>query len=135
MAVPSGARKETTLNALIEARKLVRYSLTILASNKNFKARLSGDEQDDRINPPQPELVRMMKQCVIDIYISAYAANETPFTKNNYLHRRRLQDKSVSKCNELLALIEMCVPIFHIPAKRFGYWGEMIVCTRGLIQA
>lgn len=72
---------------------------------------------------------------IVEAFQSAYAANETPFTKENYRHRRQLQDKSIAKLNEMLALVEMRVPIFHIPVRRFGYWGGWIVCIRNRIQA
>lgn len=127
-------RKPTKAEFLLQARKLVKYSLIILASNKSFKSRPTGNEEDDRLNPPQPELVGKLRETVIDIYISAYSANDVRFTKDNYRHRRQLQDKSISKCNEMLALVEMSVPIFHIPYKRFGHWTGGIVYTRNLIQ-
>lgn len=135
MAVPTEARQETKLTALIEARKLVKYSVKVLQNNNHFKQRPSGNEADDMNNPPQPEIVSAMRSAVVEAYTSAYSANETPFTADNYRHRRQLQDKSIAKLNELLALLEMSIPIFHIPARRFGFWGNFIVCVRNRIQA
>lgn len=105
-----------------------------MSNNKYFKS-YPLNNNDDVANPPQPELIGRMKETIIDAYISAYSANETPFTAANYRHRRQLQDKSIAKLNEMLALVEMSIPIFHISGKRFGYWGAWIVCTRNRIQA
>lgn len=120
---------------LVDFRSLEKYSLKILKNNKYFKAVPSGDVQDDYENPPQPELVNMMRTTIVEAFISAYSANETPFTKENYRHRRQLQDKSIAKLNEMLALVEMGVTIFHISTKRFGYWSAWIVCIRNKVQA
>lgn len=135
MSVPSEARSETKLNALIEARKLVRYPLQVLANNKNFKAEQTGDEEDDNRNPPQPELVAKMRETILDAYICAYSANETPFTKDNYRHRRQLQDRSIARLNEMKALIDLAVPVFHMSLKRCRFWASWIVCVRNRIQA
>lgn len=113
----------------------MKYSLVVLKNNKNFKCYPSGDPEDDQRNPPQPELVGLMRNTIIGAYVTAYSANETPFTKANYSHRRKLQDKSIALLNEMLALVEMSVPIFHIPIKRFGRWSAWIVCVRNRIQA
>lgn len=133
--VPKEKRTQSKLECLIKARKLCNYSLKILANNKNFKTRPSDDEKDDEINPPQPELVAKLRETVLDIYMSAYSANETYLNKDNYRHRRQLQDKSISKCSELLALIELSRPIFHIPYKRVEYWGGLTLLVRNLLSS
>ena len=127
--------KEQKLKALIDARRLCKYSLQILQNNKYFKTKLSGDEEDDIKNPPQPEYVAKMRETVMDIYISAYSANETYLNKGNYKHRRQLQDKAISKCNEMMALIEMGIPIFHISLRRVKYWIGQLMLVRSQLSA
>ena len=112
--VPKEARKISKLECLINARKLCKYTLIILQNNENFKVRPCGDPEKDAKNPPQPELVSKIRETMLDAYLSAYSANETYLNKDNYKHRRQLQDKSISKLNELLALMELSIPIFHI---------------------
>ena len=133
--VPAEKRGKQKFKVLVDARSLCKYTLNILKNNKHFKVEKSGNAEDDEKNPPQPELVEKMRNTVIDIFISAFSANETVLTKDNYRHRRQLQDKSIAKCNELLALVEMSIPIFHIHMKRVKYWTEQIVLVRNLIQA
>lgn len=133
--VPKEQRTETKLECLINARKLCDYSLVILKNNNNnFKVMPSGDPEKDKKNPPQPELVAKIRETVLDLFMSAFSANEVYLNKDNYRHRRNLQDKSVSKCNELLALIELSAPIFHIWPKRYKYWTEYIILVRNQIQ-
>jgi len=55
--VPAEARSKQKLKVLIDARRLCKYSLTILQNNNSFKARPSGNEDADLKNPSQPELV------------------------------------------------------------------------------
>lgn len=133
--VPAEARSKQKLKVLIDARRLCKYSLAILQNNNSFKTRPSGNEDADLKNPPQPELVSKMRDTVIDIFISAYSANETYLNKANYKHRRQLQDKATAKCNELMALIEMGIPIFHIPVHRVEYWVGQCMLVRNQIQA
>lgn len=135
MSVPAEARSETKLTVLIEARRLVRHSLRNLANNNVFKAVPSGDEEDDRKNPPQPELIARMKTTILDAYLAASAANDTPFTKDNYRHRRQLQDKSLALLNEMKALVELSVPVFHLSLRRADFWIKFIVGVRNRIQA
>ena len=132
--VPSEARVETKYKPIMTARMLCKHSLKVLANNRIFKARPTGDPEDDAKFPPQPELVARMRDTALDIYISAYTANETVLTKDNYRFRRQLQDRAVARCNELLALAELAIPLFHFPRARYGYWGALIVYTRNLIQ-
>lgn len=134
MSQPKEARGTGKFDTIIQGRKFTAEFLKSLQNNKVFKVRLSGDAEDDAKNPPQPELVALLRTTCLDAYISAYSANETMLTKNNYRHRRQLQDKSVAKWNELLALIELAKPIFHLPTKRVEYWTKEIVYTRNLTQ-
>jgi len=132
--VPSEARGKQKLKVLTDARSLCRYSLNILQNNRHFKVRPTGDEEDDTRNPPQPELVAKIRETVLDAYISAFSANETVFTKDNYRHRRQLQDRSIAKLNELLALIELSIPVFHTDLRRVEYWTGCVKSVRGQVQ-
>ena len=134
--VPAEARGKQAFKPLIDARLLCKYTLEILKNEKHFKSRPSGDEEDDAKNPPQPELIAKMRDTVMDIYITAFSANEVKLTNDphNYRHRRQLQDKSIARCNELRALVEMSIPIFHIPARRVDHWGGMIELVRNQVQ-
>lgn len=133
-SVPAEGRDQTKLQALTEAKDLVNHSLRNLANTKIFKVAPSGDPEDDRRNPPQPELVARMKNTVTDAYLAAHSANETPFTKDNYRHRRQLQDKSIALLNDMTALIELCVPVFHFSVRRADYWIKFTVSIRNRIQ-
>lgn len=132
--VNAEARDKQKLQAIIEARRLCKYTLHILQNNDNFKVRPTGDLEDDEKRPPQPELVTKMRDTMLDIYILAYSANDTPFTKGNYATRRRMQDKSIARCREMLALIELAKDAFHTPSKRVEYWTGKAVLVRNLLQ-
>ena len=132
--VNSEARDKQKLQGVIEARRLCKYTLHILKNNDNFKCYPTGDPEDDAKRPPQPELVQKLRETVMDIYILAYSANDLPFNKANYATRRRMQDKSVARCREMLALIELAADVFHTPKKRVEYWTGKTVLVRNLLQ-
>lgn len=82
--VPAEARTATKLECLINARTLCTYTLKILQNNEHFKILPSGNKEKDKINPPQPELVTKLRDTVLDVYISAYSANEVYLNEENY---------------------------------------------------
>lgn len=133
--VPAESRKKTPLQAIVNGRTLCKHTLHILANNKVFRATPTGDAEEDAANPPQPELVAKIRETTLDAYMAAYAANNTPFTADNYRHRRQLQDKSISKLNDLLALIELAAVVFHLPGRRVHHWTDITCLVRNQTQA
>lgn len=133
-SVPAEAREPSKFETIVEARSLCSYTMQILSNNNTFKSRPTGNAEDDARHPPQPEVVGKMRDMMLDIYTAVYTANETNL-KENYKLRRQLQDKAIAKCNELLALAELSIPMFHIERKRFGHWGGRIVYVRNKIRA
>lgn len=133
--VPKESRKQSQLQGIIDARNLCKYSFKILKNNNNFKYKETGDAKKDAQKPPQPELIGSLREIILSIYMSAYSANEVHLDENNYKHRRQLQDKSISKCDEALALIELAADIFRTPIKRVQYWSELILKTRAELTA
>lgn len=134
----SNVRKEeryhtTDLEGVIQARKLCKYTLHIIKNNNVFKSFPNGI--DDDINPPQYEVVAKIRETALDLYMSCFSANKVYLSKDNYKHRRQLQDKSISKCNELLALIELSKDLFHLTSKRVAHWGSFTLCVRSLLQS
>lgn len=128
--VPAEIRTPSKFEPILMARNLAKYSLNILANNKTFKALPTGDVEYDVKNPPQPEFVGELRKASLSIYKTAYAANETQLNKDNYKHRRNLQDKAISECTELMALIELSMKVFHLSFKRVKYWLNFTLIVR-----
>lgn len=133
-SVPAEARTPSKFEVILETRALCAYTMKILSNNNHFKVRPSGNAEEDAKYPPQPEVVGKMCDLMLGIYTAVYSANEIKLNEN-YKLRRQLQDKAIAGCNELLALAELSIPMFHIERKRFGYWGSKIVYVRNKIRA
>lgn len=70
----------------------------------------------------------------IDIYRMTWEANNIRVRKQEDAEERfRLQMKAKSMCNDLLALIGLAKPMFHLKTKRIEHWARMIIETRETI--
>lgn len=124
MGVIAPNRKEGKLEVNVEARKYCAYVLHITANNKNFPL-----EQND-INS-------MIRDTALDIYTSCWEANNIRVDndKERYNERIRLQRHAHDKCNAMMALIELAVPLYHMPNKRCIYWMNQTKALRNKIAA
>lgn len=75
--------------------------------------------------------------CAKDIYVFAWNANNIYVTKNNqkrWTERERYQILALTKCNELLALINIARRLFHLKGSKYRYWSQMVLEARLLIS-
>lgn len=70
-----------------------------------------------------------------DIYLSAYTANKIRVGNDEGKRnkRRELQNHSIDKCNEFLAMINVARRICHLRKGKTEYWVKMTVNTRNLL--
>ncbi len=76
----------------------------------------------------------------IEISHCIWAANNVLVnSKDTYSIRRKYQELAATKCNVLLADINIAKKLFHLSAKRMRYWTGMVVeirnKTRGWISS
>lgn len=57
--------------------------------------------------------------------------------KSTQLAQMRLcyQHEAANCCNDLLLLIQLAKPVFHLAGKRVKYWGGLVLKARELIRA
>ena len=130
MAVNVGQRNvpDTPANRQLEACQkamdLSLHTIKICSNKKIFAEEYQGALTDDII------------RCAKDIYIFAWDANNIYVTKENgnIELRERLQKQAISKCNELLALINIARRLFHLKESKVRYWSQMTIDTRKLIR-
>ena len=74
-------------------------------------------------------------RCAKDIYVYAWNGNNVYVTAKNgrWPDRERLQLASISKCNELLALINIARRLFHLKGSKVAYWSRLTIETRKMI--
>jgi hypothetical protein len=134
VSVPAGERKESRLEVFVQALDLATYTLKITKNKKIFLPEYQGALTDDIVETAK------------DIYIDAWMANnvrvnteavyetEKLKARNDWMERRRLQQRAARNCNRLLALIGMAKSIFHLRDKRIKYWTGKILTVRAMIR-
>lgn len=132
MAVKAGERnvpdtpQNRQLNAVWYARELAVYTIQICKNKKVFLPEYQSALTDD--------IIRTAK----DIYINAWTANNIRVTEKNkkelWAWRSKLQRQAILDCNNLLALIGLARPLFHLKGKRIEYWSEQTLKVRNYIK-
>lgn len=83
----------------------------------------------------QDALTNDIIRCAKDIYIYAWDANNVYVKKgeDGWKERVQLQTKALTKCNELLVLINLARRLFHLKGGKVRYWSEMTIEAKKLI--
>lgn len=126
MAVKVGERnvpdtpQNRQLDAAWEARELALYTIKICNNKNIFLPEYQSALTDD--------IIRTAK----DIYINVWTANNIRVDGHKELWnwRNRLQRQATMECNNLLALIGLARPLFHLKGKKVKYWSEKTLKTR-----
>ena len=128
MSVPEGKRGKRKLEVFTKANELANYTIKICNNKKVFLPEYQSAMTDD--------IIRTAK----DIFMNAWSANGIRVTDNQgnvnqkkYAERRNLQEISIRKCNDLLALMQMAQRLFHLKTKRIKYWGSRTIEVRELL--
>lgn len=123
MSVIESRRKESTLLASVKAKELATYTLRITRNKKIFLLEYKEDVSDKIISD------------AINIFRFIFKANEIRVKDDNDWKRRSsLQKFAIEKCDDMLALIALAKPLFHLKTKRVEYWVGKIVEVRALIE-
>ena len=125
MSVIESNRTKSELEVAVKARELTCYTLKITANENIFLPQYRSALTDTII------------QDSIDIYRFIWLANNIRVGNSREKRDRRLQLQLRAKetCNDLLALIGIAKPLFHLTSKRIEYWIGLIINVRGLIEA
>lgn len=130
MAVNVGQRNvpDTSANRQLQAcekaMELSLHTIKICSNKKIFTVEYQTAVTDDVI------------RCAKDIYINAWNANNVYVTKDNgrWKEREELQLLSIRKCNELLALINICRRLFHLRGGKAKYWSQLTLEARQMLS-
>lgn len=123
MSVPVNQRSHGKLEAAVKARDLASYTLKITANKKIFAEEY------------QEALTDRIIASAIAIHTKCWSANNVLVNSREDMARRlALQEEAVIECNNLLSLIELAQPVFHLTSKRVVYWSQKTIEVRGLIR-
>ena len=124
MSVPVNRRGHGKLEANVKALDLCTYTIQI-TKNKNVFTEEYQEAITDRIIAT-----------AIEIHMLCWTANNILVNSPEDLaNRLSLQEQAAIQCNNLLSLIQIAKPLFHLSSKRVVYWGGKAVDTRNLIRA
>lgn len=125
MSVPECERSKPKLEAIVKAMDLASYTIKITSNENVFKAKFQNALTNDIVHTAR------------SIYSNAWKANNINVAKEPVLkaERHRLQVLAVTECYELLSLIQLAKPVFHLTSKRIRFWGNKTIECRKLLQA
>ena len=123
MSVPASLRSESKLEVIIQARSLASYTINITKNQKTF--------------PPEYNngITNNIIETATNIYMNCWTANNIYVDSIEDMQERLwLQEKACNDCNNLLALIQLAQPIFHLKTKRIKFWGSKTIEVRNKIR-
>lgn len=124
MSVPVGRRKENKFEVFLKAQELATYTIKICCNKKVFLPEYQNAMTDD--------IIRAAK----DIFINVWQANNILVKEKAHADKRlEYQREAAMQCNNLLALMQIAQPLFHLSLKRIKFWSESTIAVRGLIRA
>ena len=129
MAVPEYLRGEGIFDVTLKARELAAYTIRVCANPRIFKPELN------------TSITNNIVHLAVTIFLLCFEANEVNVRKNQTPEklckhvnaRLDYQEEAYQKTEDLLALIHLASPIFHLKSKRIKYWGTLITDTQSMI--
>lgn len=124
MSVPVNARNKGKLEVFSKSLALCKYTLEITSNEKVFIPRY------------QAPLTSRIADAAIAIHADAWKANNIVVSSRETLEERQaLQAASIAACYELLSLVDIAKPIFHLETRRVIYWTKLVLEARSLLRA
>ena len=124
MSVPKDKRDEGELAVNTVARSICVHILNITGNEKNFPV-------------TQSHYITMMQDLAIQIDLDCWKANNILVgdSERYYRDRLELQDKAAGECTDMLELINIAKPLFHMNSKRYKYLTTQYAKLRKMIRA
>lgn len=125
------------LDAIWNALNLVVHTEIVCANKKIFSLKTKEDvniKQDDK----EDYIVTKIHEAALNTYLCARRANRIRVTKddsNSKTYRLDLILESVLSCDELLDLITVARPLYHLKTKKYEHWIKMVVTTKTQLSA
>ena len=111
--------KETTLQVVIDAKRLYCHSVKIMGNENVFTPK----------NDFQNTTLIRIQESLLSVYTNVWDANRINVAKEPTLacERLELQRWAIVECKRLFSLFELAKPQFHIPARKYWNWMTMLV--------
>lgn len=124
MSVNESERGKGKFDVLIKANGLAVYTIRITKNPKIFLPEYQTALTNDIIHTAK------------EIFTKAWTANNIRVgdEPRNWLERKKLQQEAARECNNLLALIQIAKPLYHLTSKRVKYWGQKTIEVRQALR-
>lgn len=124
MSVNESERGKGKFDVLIKANDLAVYTIRITKNPKIFLPEYQTALTNDIIHTAK------------EIFTKAWTANNIRVSdeSRNWLERKKLQQEAARECNNLLALIQIAKPLYHLTSKRVKYWGQKTIEVRQALR-
>ena len=111
------------LEACEKAMELAIHTIKVCSNKNIFAEEYQGALTND--------IIRTAK----DIYLNAWSGNNV-YVKDGerWEERKHYQLTAITKCNELLALINIARRLFHLKGKKVKYWSGLALETRMMLR-
>ena len=125
MSVIESNRTKSPLETSVKARDLACYTIKISINEKIFDPKYKTVITDKIVSD------------AIDIYRKVWMANNIKVNKNQdaWTKRSKLQMEAKDLCNDMLALVGIAKPLFHLTSKRIEYWTGRVIEVREMIKS
>lgn len=125
MSVIESNRTKSPLETSVKARDLACYTIKISINEKIFDPQYKTVITDKIVSD------------AIDIYRKVWMANNIKVNKNQdaWTKRSKLQMEAKDLCNDMLALVGIAKPLFHLTSKRIEYWTGRVIEVREMIKS
>lgn len=121
MSVIKAKRGELKLEVLSKARELSVYTIKITSNENVFTKEFQ--------IPITNDIIKTSK----DIFLHLFEANNVNL-KTDYELRNSLMKEAIRECYNLLALMQIAKPIFHLSSKRIKYWANLTIDVRNMTR-
>ena len=125
------------LDAIWNALNLVIHTERVCANKKIFSLKSKDDSDIDR-DEKEDFIVAKIHEAAINTYLCARRANRIRVTEddpNSKNYRLDLILESVLSCDEILDLITVARPLYHLKSKKYEYWIKLVVTTKSQLSA
>lgn len=116
MSVPEHKRGKSKFEVFIKAQSLCIHTIKNCTNQNIFLPQYQNALTNDLIQTSK------------DIFIDCWTVNNIMIRSkedyDNYMERKRLQEKAIRECTNLLAMLQIAQALFHLKTKRIKYWGR-----------
>lgn len=125
------------LDAIWKALNLVVHTEKVCSNKKVFTLKSKTDSESDDIQDDNL-IVKEIRTSALNSYLYARRANRIRVTKEDVKskdYRLELILESILACDEVLDLITVARPLYHLRSKKYEYWIKLVVETKTLLNA